>query len=59
LNKIIAEVLATQGPVFCNVDLLPGAQIYPKLLYGRPIEDATPLLPRDEFASNMIIPLIS
>lgn len=59
LDTVITEVLASKGPILCNVHMLSGAQIYPKLLYGRPIEDATPLLPRDEFNQNMIVPPIS
>ncbi len=51
----ISKVLGTKGPVLCNVNLLSGPQISPKLLYGRPIEDPDPLLPRDEFHANMLI----
>ena len=31
-------------------------KIIPKLQYGNPIEDLSPLLPRSEFNKNMIVP---
>jgi acetolactate synthase-1/2/3 large subunit len=55
LSAKISKVLGTKGPVLCNVNMLSGPQIAPKLLYGRPIEDSDPLLPRDEFHANMLI----
>ena len=55
LSGKIKQVLETKGPILCNVNLRSGPQIMPKLLYGRPIEDSDPLLPRDEFYSNMLI----
>jgi acetolactate synthase-1/2/3 large subunit len=55
LAEKISRVLRMPGPVLCNVNLLPGPQIAPKLLYGRPIEDSDPLLPRDEFRANMLV----
>ena len=51
----IGKVLAAKGAVLCNVNLASGPQIMPKLLYGRPIEDSDPLLPRDEFHANMLV----
>lgn len=59
LAEKIGKVLGMDGPVLCNVHQMPGPQIYPKLLYGRPIEDSDPLLPRDEFHANMLIAPIS
>lgn len=59
LNSIIQRVLQTAGAVVCNVHQRSGAQIYPKLLYGRPIEDSDPLLSRDEFHGNMIVKPVS
>jgi acetolactate synthase I/II/III large subunit len=55
LKNTIRDVLISEGPVLCNVHLLSGVQIYPKLLVGRPIEDSDPLLPRDEFNENMLV----
>jgi acetolactate synthase-1/2/3 large subunit len=56
LATSISQVLSAEGAVLCDVDMLSGSQIAPKLLFGRPIEDADPLLPRDEFLANMLIP---
>lgn len=56
LNKI-NKVLAEKGPVICDVLVPPDAKLQPKLEFGRPIEDLSPLLPRDEFKKNMFIPL--
>ena len=52
----IREVLATPGPVLCDVDIRPERRVTPQVKFGRPIEDAEPLLPRDEFLANMIVP---
>jgi acetolactate synthase-1/2/3 large subunit len=59
LVEKIRKVLKTKGPILCNVNLLSGPQIAPKLLYGRPIEDPDPLLSRDEFHANMLVKPIS
>ena len=59
LDASLDFTLDSDGPVLCNVDLLPASQIYPKLLFGRPIEDPSPLLPREEFYKNMIVKPIS
>ena len=58
MKEKIKELLGASGPMLCNIHQLSGNQIAPKLLYGKPIEDADPLLPRDEFLSNMIIKTI-
>lgn len=59
LNEKISKVLSTNEAVVCNVHQLPEPQIFPKLLYGRPIEDSDPLLTREEFHANMIVKPIS
>ncbi|MBU4116291.1 MAG: GDP-mannose 4,6-dehydratase [Nanoarchaeota archaeon] len=51
----IREILDSQGPVLCSVELKSGQKMYPKLEFGKPIEDPAPLLDRDEFRANMII----
>lgn len=38
-----------------RVELKSGQKMYPKLEFGKPIEDPAPLLDRDEFRANMII----
>jgi acetolactate synthase I/II/III large subunit len=53
-NKI-KEVLDYKGPIICEVMVPPDSPLIPKLSFGRPIEDQSPLLPRKEFRENMII----
>lgn len=55
LKKKLKKVLAYKGPVLCDVQVKPCARIIPKLDFGRPIEDSSPLLSRKEFERNMRI----
>ena len=55
LKRKIAQVLASQGPVFCDVLLNPDQKVEPKIEFGMPLEDMTPYLPRAEFRKNMLI----
>ncbi len=59
LKEKITESLNYKGPILCNVHMNKKSQIYPKLLFGKPIEDSHPLLNRDEFKKEMIIKRIS
>ena len=54
LNKIIKSKKAE----FVEVILKPNQKIIPKLQFGNPIEDMSPLLPRKEFFENMDIKMI-
>lgn len=56
LRKKIKQVLDVRGPVLCNVLLKDDQKIIPKLQFGKPIEDLSPFLKREEFKKNMIIP---
>ena len=53
MNQKLRRVLNFKGPILCDVRVKSGEKIIPKLEFGRPIEDLSPLLPRDEFAENM------
>lgn len=56
LQRGMAEALALPGPVLINV-LVPAIhRVVPQVKFGRPNEDPEPLLPRDEFLKQMIIP---
>jgi acetolactate synthase-1/2/3 large subunit len=55
----IRVALETEGPVLVNVEISPNQQMSPMLKFGRPLEDQHPLLPRDEFEANMMIPQVS
>lgn len=54
-NSKIKAFIDAPGPGFCNVVLRSEERVIPQVKYGRPIEDSEPLLPRDEFISNMIV----
>lgn len=55
IGRALAETLDSDGPAFLNIDIDPRSQLVPQVKYGRPNEDADPLLDRDEFLSNMIV----
>ena len=59
VSEIAARVetaLRLDGPVFCSVEIDPANRVVPQVKYGRPNEDAEPLLDRDEFLRNMLVP---
>ncbi len=62
LEAGLKRVLATDGPVLCEVNLAIGQGISPKAsafrredgtLESRPLEDMAPFLPREEVLENM------
>ena len=55
IQRRVREALGRSGPVFCNVEVDPGHRVVPQVKFGRPNEDAEPLLPREEFLANMLI----
>jgi acetolactate synthase-1/2/3 large subunit len=58
IDKILDKILNSKKPEFVNVIIDPNQKIIPKLQFGKPIEDLSPLLPRLEFKKNMIIPTL-
>jgi len=58
MNSKIKEVFDNKNPTLCSVELRHGEKVIPKVEFGRPIEDPTPLLDRDEFNKIMIVPPI-
>ncbi len=56
LNKL-KKILNSKNAEIIEVNLKDDQKIIPKLQFGNPIEDLSPLLPRDEFLNNMDIPL--
>lgn len=58
LESKIKKVLTQKGPIICDVWVPQNAKLTPKLEFGKPIEDLSPLLPREEFQQNMIVPLL-
>jgi acetolactate synthase-1/2/3 large subunit len=65
MPKIIEQVIKTDGPVLCDVQMQPDQLFSPRVasqrlpdgrMVSKPLEDMYPFLSRDEFLSNMIIP---
>ena len=55
IDKILNKVLKSEKFEFINLIINPDQKIIPKLQFGKPTEDMSPLLPRSEFNENMII----
>ena len=55
LKSKINKVLAYKGAVLCDVIIPDDSKLIPKLEFGKPIEDLSPLLSREEFTENMLI----
>jgi acetolactate synthase-1/2/3 large subunit len=67
LREEVRAVLQTEGPVICEVMCIPDEARIPSLaaaqradgsLVSKPLEDLSPLLDREEFRSNMLIPTL-
>jgi acetolactate synthase I/II/III large subunit len=56
--KNLNKVISSKKPEIIEVKLKEDQKIIPKLQFGNPIEDLSPLLPRKEFYKNMDISLI-
>jgi len=56
IDKVLNKILNSKKPEFVNVIIDPDQKIIPKLQFGKPIEDLSPLLPRSEFKKNMLVP---
>ncbi|MBF0180113.1 MAG: thiamine pyrophosphate-binding protein [Magnetococcales bacterium] len=66
LRSGIREALSRPGPMLCDVRVVRDEALWPKTaaipqpdgsLISMPLEDMSPLLPRDELRANMLIPL--
>ena len=66
LRPGIQRALAHKGPLLVDVRLIENEALFPKSaalpqadgsMLSMPLEDMSPLLPRDEFRANMIVPL--
>jgi len=67
LEAKIREALDFPGPVICDVMVIPGFKVSPKVasqrredgtMISKPLEDQWPFLDRKELESNMMIPLV-
>ncbi|WP_448951172.1 thiamine pyrophosphate-binding protein [Labrys neptuniae] len=59
VENILNSAMAVEGPVLIDVRVPRTERVTPQAKFGYPIEDAEPLLPRDEFLSNMIVAPLS
>ena len=55
VEAAIERALAHPGPFLCDVTLDPAERVIPQVTFGRPIEDAGPLLSREVFLRNMLV----
>ena len=58
-GDVVRRVFAARGRVFCEVDIAASRRVIPQVVFGRPIEDAHPLLERRHFMDNMDIPPVA
>ena len=54
IDKNLNNILKYSKPSLCEIMIKPNQKIQPKLEFGKPIEDLSPLLPRGEFNLNML-----
>jgi acetolactate synthase-1/2/3 large subunit len=52
----LAALFALEGPALCELMIDEQARIAPQVRFGRPNEDSEPLLAREEFLAQMIVP---
>ena len=56
IKGAIEKALLSDGPIVCNVLIDIKQAIFPRLDFGRPLEDMRPYLPDEEFYGNLEIP---
>ena len=54
IDNKLKSILTFQGPCLCEIKINSNQQIIPKLEFGRPIHDLSPLLSRKELKSNIM-----
>jgi acetolactate synthase I/II/III large subunit len=55
MSEVITRALSHDGPFLCDICIDPTERVIPQVIYGRPIEDAGPLLSREVFLRNMLV----
>ena len=55
LKNKIKKIIRSNKAEFINICVNPNHKITPKLEFGNPIEDLSPLLDRNEFSKNMFV----
>ena len=59
IKKVLRNAIRSNKPEFIEVLLKSDQKIIPKLQFGNPIEDLSPLLERSEFKNNMFVKMVS
>ena len=59
IDKILSKTIKSDKSEFINVFVKPDQKIIPKLTFGSPLEDLSPVLSRKEFTENMLIKTIN
>ncbi len=59
IEKNLKKSFNLNVPEIIEINIKSNQKIIPKLAFGNPLEDLSPLLSRDEFKDNMIVPTIS
>jgi len=55
LHKTLTRALAQPGYSFTDIKIASSARVIPQVQFGRPNEDSSPLLDREEFLANMLV----
>lgn len=55
IGDSLEDILRDYGPCLLNIEINPDHRVVPQVKYGRPNEDADPLLDRKEFLANMVV----
>lgn len=55
----IKKIIDSKKAEIIEIKIKQDQKIIPKLQFGNPIEDMSPLIPRKEFLENMIVPLVN
>jgi acetolactate synthase-1/2/3 large subunit len=55
ISGALQRMAASEGPYFLNIEIDAAHRVVPQVKFGRPNEDADPLLERTEFLSNMLV----
>jgi acetolactate synthase-1/2/3 large subunit len=58
IETTLVKIDQNNGPYFCRVKIDQRCRVVPQVKFGRPNEDSEPLLPRDTFFNEMIIPIL-
>ena len=53
IELALKKIYDTPGPFFCELEIAVDELVLPQVKFGKPLEDAEPYLPREEFKDNI------